>query len=71
MKYIVDLYVDGFDSVEEEKKAAIEFIKVALDMSSTGVHSVEAYDDNEIVRLGKVIEGLELELADLRKDIRC
>jgi hypothetical protein len=44
MKFIVDLWLDGYDSDEEMEKACIEFIQEALDFSASSV-SVEVYKD--------------------------
>ena len=42
MKFIVDLWLDGYDSEEDMEKACIEFIKESLDFSASSV-SVEVF----------------------------
>lgn len=42
MKFIVDLWLDGYDTEEEMKVACIEFIKEQLDMTASSVE-VEEY----------------------------
>ena len=40
MKFVVDLWLDGYDSEEEMKQACLEFIRESLDFSASSV-SVE------------------------------
>ena len=42
-KYLVELYLDGYESEEEEIEAGLEFIKENLDFSASSV-KVEVYD---------------------------
>lgn len=46
MKFIVDLWLDGYDNEEDMKQACIEFIQDALDFSASSV-SVEVYEENK------------------------
>jgi len=38
-KYLVDLWLDGYDSEDEVKEACDEFIKEQLDFSASSVHA--------------------------------
>lgn len=42
MKFLVDLYMDGYDSEEDMGKACLEFIREALDFSASTV-AVQTY----------------------------
>ena len=42
MKFVVDLWLDGYEDEEEMKKACIELIQESLDFSASSV-SVEVY----------------------------
>lgn len=45
-KYLLDLWLDGYNSEEEEKKACDEFIQDQLDFSASSVH-VEHIEETE------------------------
>lgn len=42
MKFVVDLWLDGYESEEDMKEACIDFIKESLDFSASSV-SVEVF----------------------------
>lgn len=44
MKFIVDLWLDGYNNDDEMEKACIEFIQESLDFSASSV-SVEVYKE--------------------------
>ena len=41
MKFIVDLWLDGYDTEEEMKEACIKFIEDQLDMTASSVKVME------------------------------
>lgn len=48
MKYIVDLWLDGYETDDDRKQAGTDFIEEALDFSGSSV-SVDSYDKVERV----------------------
>lgn len=74
-KFIVDLYLDGYENQEEHDKACEEFIQDSLDFSGSGV-SVESFQPyleflkavkpyvEEMVGIASAARGLLWEIND-------
>jgi hypothetical protein len=48
-KYIVELWLDGYDSEEEREIAELEFIKEQLDFSGSSVKVTKIEDSDETI----------------------
>lgn len=46
-KYLVDLWLDGYETEEEENEACIAFIKEQLDFSASSVKVIKLPDNFE------------------------
>jgi|GEM_PF-2580928 len=64
MKFVIDLYLDGYDTEEEMEEACREFMKEQLDFSASSV-KIEEYKGCQYKELQAEIERLELELTTL------
>jgi len=47
-KYLVELYLDGYETEEEQKAAALVFIEEQLNFSGSSVKVTELPDDFEL-----------------------
>lgn len=63
MKFIVDLWLDGYDSEEEMGRACVDFIYEQLNMTASFV-KIKLFDDG-IVRNRRYITSLENRIVEL------
>jgi hypothetical protein len=47
MKFVIDLWLDGYEDDEEMRKACIEFIKESLDVTASSVKVYPVVDGEE------------------------
>jgi hypothetical protein len=47
-RFIIDFWLDGYDTEEEMEKACAEFIVEQLDMTASSVHIVDMIHDKDI-----------------------
>jgi hypothetical protein len=65
MRFIVDLWLDGYDTEEEMKSACKVFIDEQLDFSGS---SVQVFEEKELIEVGdKILREKDAEIARLQK----
>ena len=74
-RFIVDINLDGYDTIEEEIEACMIFIRESLDFSASSV-DVEIYEEDALVKfyeeVGTPISDAIEDIIDIVEDrIRC